>query len=90
MELGWTCRECGFWNIDNVANCQECMRMHYVAPRRPFELGREERLGLDLPPWRVLRVDADEPLEEASKASDIGRRSKIRNAHCTFPLAATS
>jgi hypothetical protein len=38
-----------------------------------FELGRKEGGGLDLPSWRVLRIDGDEPLEEASEASDIGR-----------------
>jgi hypothetical protein len=63
--------------------------MATIEPFR-FELRREESGGLDLPPWRVLRVDGDEPLEEARKASDIGRGREGRKAHCTFPLAATS
>jgi hypothetical protein len=54
------------------------------------ELGRHEGGGLDLPAWRVLRVDGDESLKEASKPSHIGRRREIRKAHRTFPLAATS
>jgi hypothetical protein len=55
-----------------------------------LELGREEGGGLGLPSWRVLRVDGDESLKEASKPSDIGLGREIRKAHCTFPLAATS
>jgi hypothetical protein len=55
-----------------------------------FELGREESGGLDLPPWRVLRVDRHEPFKQASEASDVGCGGRLRKVHCTFPLAATS
>ena len=55
-----------------------------------FELGRKKRGGLRLASRWVLRVDGDEPLEEAREASDIGREAQFRKAHCTFPLAATS
>ena len=55
-----------------------------------LELGREQGGGLDLPSGRVLRVDGDEPLKQASEPSDIGRGREVRKAHCTFPLAATS
>jgi hypothetical protein len=55
-----------------------------------FELGRKQRGRLDLPSWRVLRVDGDESLKEAGEPSDIGRGREPRKAHCTFPLAATS
>ena len=55
-----------------------------------LKLGRQKRGGLDLPPWRVLRIDGDEPLEEAREPSDIGRGRGVRKIHCTFPLAATS
>ena len=55
-----------------------------------LELGRKEGGGLRLPSRRVLRVDGDEPLKQASEPSDIGRGREGRKAHCTFPLAATS
>ena len=53
-----------------------------------FELSREQCGGLRLASRRVLRVDGDEPLEQADEPSDIGRGRESR--HCTFPLAATS
>ena len=55
-----------------------------------LELGRQQGGGLDLPSRRVLRVDRDELLKQASQASDVGRRGERSKAHCTFPLAATS
>ncbi len=67
-----------------------CNRSNFGGEADRFEFGREESGGLDLPPWRVLRVDGDEPLKQARKASDIGRGREGRKAHCTFPLAATS
>jgi hypothetical protein len=54
------------------------------------EVGCEKRGGLDLPSGRVLRVDCDEPLKEASEASDVRSGREGRKAHCTFPLAATT
>ena len=65
-------------------------RSHFGNEADRFELGREESGGLDLPPWRVLRVDGDEPFKKAGEASDIGRGREGCKAHCTFPLAATS
>ena len=55
-----------------------------------LEFGREQRRGLGLASGRVLRVDGDEPFEQARKASDVGRGRRLDKAHCTFPLAATS
>ena len=37
-----------------------------------LELGRKQGGGLDLPSRRVLRVDRDEPLKQASEPSDVG------------------
>ena len=50
-----------------------------------LELGREERGGLDLPSRRVLRVDGDEPLEQAREPSDIGRGREGRRGSLHFP-----
>ena len=36
MQLGWTCRECGFWNVDTAEKCQDCRRINYHEPWRPF------------------------------------------------------
>jgi hypothetical protein len=50
-----------------------CNGANFSGEADGFELRRKEGGGLDLPSWRVLRIDGDEPLEEASEASDIGR-----------------
>ena len=50
-----------------------CKRANLRGEADGLEFGREEGGGLDLPSRWVLRVDRDEPLEEAREASDIGR-----------------
>ena len=52
-----------------------------------FEFGGEESSGLNLPSRRVLRVDLDEPLKQASEPSDIGRRREGRKAPTALSLS---
>jgi len=46
--VGWTCRECKFWNASIATNyndvfCAECRRLRYEEPIGPFKLSQEER-----------------------------------------------
>jgi hypothetical protein len=90
MRVECETRACAIIDLRNDIRSTVCHGTNLRGEAESVELGREERGGLSLPPWRILCVDGDEPLKEASKPSDIGCRREIGKGHCTFPLAATS